>query len=245
MASNGSDARRAVVGLTTYLQRTRSGPWDVEASFLPRTYLDSVLAAGGLPVLLPPQDSGPTGVGKILGRLDALVLTGGGDVDPARYGSGRHQESDDPDCLRDTWELTLVAAALQRRLPFLAICRGAQLVNVALGGTLFQHLPDRLGHTDHRHRPAMFSDTQIRAAPRSRLAAIRGEAFLGRCSHHQGIDRLGRGLVVSATCDDGTIEAVEVAAHPFGLAVQWHPEESSEDVDLFAALVAAARGEVT
>ncbi|MGH1563911.1 gamma-glutamyl-gamma-aminobutyrate hydrolase family protein [Mumia sp. DW29H23] len=227
-----------MIGLTTYLEQSVTGVWDVQASFLPRIYLDGVTRAGGVVILLPPQPA--DGADRVLDGLDGLVLTGGKDVDPASYGQEPHPLTDDPRRDRDAWERALVDGALARELPVLGICRGAQVLNVALGGTLHQHVPDVVGHPRHQLGDAVFSTTTAHVVPGTRLAGIVGDAVDGQCYHHQGLDRLGDGLVVSARADDGTVEAVEMPAAPFVVAVQWHPEETLDDLRLFAALVAAA-----
>lgn len=168
------------------------------------------------------------------------MLTGGVDVDPGLYGQERHPETDVPQPVRDEWEVALLRGALDRGLPFLAICRGAQVLNVALGGTLVQHVPDVVGHASHRHGEAVFTANDVRIDPGSRLAALVGETLPGQCYHHQAIDVLGAGLVVTARDAEGVIEAVELPGHPFGIAVQWHPEESLDDLRLFSAVVEAA-----
>lgn len=241
---SGSDSPRdpaPVVGLTTYRQQTRSGVWDVPASFLPAVYIEGVTRAGGIATLLPPQPVDDDIAGRVVECLDGLVLTGGKDVDPALYGQDPHSATDDPAGSRDAWEVTLLRAALHRRIPVLGICRGAQVLNVALGGTLHQHLPDVIGHTRHQQGNAVFSTSEVRIVAGSRLAGLIGTDTRVQCYHHQGIDRLGDGLVVSATDIDGVVEAVELPGGDFVLAVQWHPEETLDDLRVFAGLVAAAR----
>jgi putative glutamine amidotransferase len=175
--------------------------------------------------------------------LDGLIITGGRDVVPASYGQDRHPATDDPvddNRLRDAWEFALLKGAVRRGIPVLGICRGAQVVNVAFGGTLHQHLPDVLGHTRHQKGNAVFSTSAVRTVPGTRLAALIGESSDAQCYHHQAIDRLGDGLIVSAQDDDGVIEAVEIPGDTWVLAVQWHPEERLDDLRLFAAVVEAA-----
>lgn len=245
MASNGSDpmpARRPVIGLTTYLQQAQSGVWDVVACFLPEQYLDGVVRAGGVGLLLPPQPVDEEVVDAVLDSLDGLVLTGGLDVDPSRYGQAPHHETDTPQPARDAWETALAIGAIERDLPVLGICRGAQVLNVALGGSLHQHVPDVVGHGGHRHGNAVFTANHVTTEPGTQLASLIGATLPGQCYHHQSIDRVGDGLVVSARDVEGVIEAVELPGHPFALGVQWHPEESLDDLRLFAGLVSAARG---
>lgn len=233
-----------MLGLTTYLQQAQTGVWDVQASFLPAVYLQGVNQAGGTAVLLPPQQADVAD--RVLDGLDGLIITGGRDVDPAAYGRPAHPSTDQPATDRDAWEFALLRRALQRRLPVLGICRGAQVLNVVLGGTLHQHLPDVLGHSRHQQGNAVFTTSAVRTVPGTTLAGLIGESTDAQCYHHQGIDRLGTGLVVSALdITDRTVEAVELdpAVYPgqFGLAVQWHPEERLDDLRLFAAAVHAAR----
>jgi putative glutamine amidotransferase len=235
VASNGSDA--PLVGLTTYQEPARFGVWDTEAALLPRTYVDAIARSGAAPVLLPPQAGArvpPT-------ALDGLVLTGGADVDPARYGqaAGAHTQAPRPD--RDAGEFALLEAALAAGLPVLAVCRGMQVLNVALGGTLTQHLPDVVGHAEHSPAPAVYGTVRVTLAPGSRAAAILGAEAKVRCYHHQAVDEVAAGLVVTGRAEDGTVEAVELPGPAFVLGVQWHPETDPDDDRLFRALVDAAR----
>ena len=239
MASNASRPP-VVVGLTTYLQQAQTGVWDVRASFLPAVYVDGVTSAGGTVVLLPPQPVDDAVVARVLDGLDGLVITGGRDVDPATYGQAPHPSTDEPARDRDAWELALVRAALARRLPLLGICRGAQVLNVALGGTLHQHLPDVVGHYQHQLGNAVFSTSSIQTVPGTRLAALIGTATDAQCYHHQAIAELGTGLIASAWDPDGVVEAIETLGEAFVLAVQWHPEERLDDLRLFAGVVEAA-----
>jgi putative glutamine amidotransferase len=233
--------RPPLIGLTTYLDQAQTGVWDVRASFLPAVYFQGVTAAGGVAMLLPPQPVDPDIAERVLDGLDGLVITGGKDVDPAAYGQAPHPATDEPGRQRDAWEFTLLGAALKRELPVLGICRGAQVLNVALGGTLHQHLPDVLGHSGHRAGNAVFNTLPVRTVPGTRLAVLVGESVDVRCYHHQAIAELSEGLIVSAWDTDGVIEAVELPGNGFALAVQWHPEESLQDLRLFAAIVDAAR----
>ena len=244
---NASSPYRPLIGLTTYLQQAQTGVWDVRASFLPAIYFEGVGLAGGTSILLPPQQVDDAIADHVIARLDGLIITGGRDVDPEAYGSERHPATDEPvpdSRTRDAFEFTLLQAALRRGLPVLGICRGAQVLNVALGGTLHQHLPDVVGHTRHQQGNAVFSTSSITTTPGTRVAALVGPSTDAQCYHHQAIDRLGEGLIVSASGADGVIEAVEIdrSRHPdrWVVAVQWHPEERLDDLRLFAGLVDAA-----
>ena len=238
---NASSDIRPIIGLTTYLQQAQTGVWDVHASFLPGIYIEGVTLAGGIATLLPPQPVDADIAGRVLDGLDALIITGGKDVDPASYGHQPHPSTDEPARDRDAWEFALLAGALRRRMPVLGICRGAQVLNVALGGTLHQHLPDVIGHIRHQQGNAEFYTSTVRTVAGSRLAGLIGETSDAQCYHHQAIDRLGDGLMVSARDADGVIEAVEMRGDDFVLAVQWHPEETLDDLRLFAGVVQAAR----
>ena len=215
--------------------------WDVRASFLPQVYFDAVTKSGGIAVLLPPQPADDEIVASVLATLDGIILTGGKDVDPARYGQAPHPSTDEPRLDRDAWEDALLAGAIERELPFLGICRGAQVLNVALGGTLIQHLPDVIGTTRYNLGGGAFNEVDVAVAPETELASLIGDGVSAKVYHHQAIDRVADGLTVSARTEDGIIQAVELDRVPFGVAVQWHPEESQDDLRLFAGLVDAAR----
>jgi len=235
--------RTPLVGVTTYRQQATWGPWDRMAAVLPAAYADCVAAAGARPLLLPPCD-GPGAAADTaadaVAALDGLVLVGGGDIDPARYGQAPHPETSGVNAPRDESELALLEAALGAGLPVLAICRGMQLLDVHLGGTLVQHVPDVVGHDGHRPAQGCFADVEVTVEPASLLGKILGSSASVRCSHHQAVDRLGEGLVVTARAPDGLAEAVELPDGPFVVGVQWHPEESA-DLRLFEALADAAR----
>ena len=238
---------RPLIGLTTYLQPAQTGVWDVRASFLPAIYFEGVGQAGGISVLLPPQPVDAGIAGRVLDGIDAVIITGGRDVDPAAYGGARHPATDEPSAdsrMRDAFEIALLQGALRRGMPVLGICRGAQVLNVALGGTLHQHLPDVLEHNRHQQGNAVFTTSSVTTVPGTRVESLVGHTTDVQCYHHQGIDRVGEGLIVSATDADGMVEAVEVdpARHPrnWVVAVQWHPEERLDDLRLFAGLVGAA-----
>jgi putative glutamine amidotransferase len=232
---------RPVVGLTSYLERVRTGIWDMPAGYLPADYFEGVISAGGIAVLLPPQPVDPDIVSSVLDSLHALVVTGGYDLDPAAYGQQPHPTTDQPRGDRDVWEFALLRGALDRGLPVLGICRGAQVLNVAFGGTLHQNLPDVLGHSGHRAGNGVFTRLRVQTVAGTRLAALLGQSADAPCYHHQAIDKVGDGLVVSAWDPDGVVEAVELPGDNFALAVQWHPEQALEDLRLFTAIVEAAR----
>jgi putative glutamine amidotransferase len=233
-----------LVGVTTYVADARWGGWERRAAVLPDNYFELVAAAGGRPLLLPPPKdaSGGPGMGaeEVVAILDGLVLTGGGDVAPDAYGEEAVPEVAGVDPVRDESERALLDAALRIDLPVLAICRGCQVLNVHLGGTLHQHLPDEVGHSAHRTAPYVFGDVDVETVAGTRTADLFGDVATVRCSHHQAIDGLGHGLEVTATTSDGVIEAVELPTSRFVLAVQWHPEQSW-DRRPFDALVEAAR----
>jgi anthranilate synthase component 2/putative glutamine amidotransferase len=225
-----------VIGVTTYAEPARWSVWDRPAAVLPLSYVDGIARCGGVPVLLPPLAAGAV---EAVSRLDALVLAGGADVDPDRYGETPHPTTvTRPD--RDAWELAVLAAALDRDLPVLAICRGMQLLNVAAGGTLHQHLPDTGGAASHQPSPGTFGATPVRVRPTGRLAGIIGRSTTVACHHHQSVRRLGDGLQPAAWADDETVEAIEASDHGFVVGVQWHPEENQTADPLFTALIAAA-----
>jgi gamma-glutamyl-gamma-aminobutyrate hydrolase PuuD len=228
--------RRPLIGLTTYLETAAAGVWEAEFALLHQTYVEMVVQAGGVPVLLPPVEGGTV---EAVSALDALVLTGGSDVDPARYGAEPHATTRSRP-FRDEAEVRLLHVALDRDLPVLGVCRGAQLMNVALGGSLTQHLPDDIGHSRHAPAPGVFGPNRVRLAEGSRLAAIVGTDVEVRCHHHQALDRVADGLQVVGWSTDDTVEAIELAGPRFAIGVQWHPEQDATDKRLFDALVEAA-----
>lgn len=226
-----------VIGITTYLERSRFGLWDTPAAVLPHGYLDGVVAAGGVPVLLPPVGAMDA---NVVSRVDGLLVAGGADVDPVHYGATRHAATGPERADRDLAEHTLIEAALANGVPVLGVCRGMQLLNIVLGGTLHQHVPDVFGNTDHLPKPGTFGRVSVKTAPGSRLAAIAGSEVDVHCHHHQSVDLLATGMVPVAWAGDGVVEAVELAGPDFVVGVQWHPEEDGVDRRLFQALVEAA-----
>jgi len=225
---------RPLIALTSYLESAKWNVWDkVPAALLPWTYVQQVIDAGGAPILLPPEAST---VRDVLSKVDGLLLTGGPDVDPARYGQERGPSTQRPRESRDEAELEALAVARELGMPVLAICRGLQLLNVARGGTLHQHLPE------HAPKVAGTYDTnKIRITPGTRLAAALGEEATVLCAHHQAIDRVGDGLEVVAWSPDGVVEGVEDRSGPFLVGIQPHPEELAESLPLFQAFVDACR----
>ncbi|HEY3728716.1 MAG TPA: gamma-glutamyl-gamma-aminobutyrate hydrolase family protein [Solirubrobacteraceae bacterium] len=226
-----------MIGITSYLAQARWGFWDLPAALVPLGYANAVAAAGGRPVLLPPMLDG---VAETLDAVDGLIFCGGPDIDPAVYGQRPGPETAAVSPERDPAELALLRAALDEEVPVLGICRGMQLLNVAYGGTLIQHLPAVVGHDGHRTRPGSFDVHEVVLAPGTRVEAILGERAEGCSGHHQGIDAVGDGLTAAGWAADGSVEALEDPEQRFALGVLWHPEEG-EDHRLFAALVEAAR----
>ncbi|WP_328870148.1 gamma-glutamyl-gamma-aminobutyrate hydrolase family protein [Streptomyces sp. NBC_00287] len=225
---------RPLIGVSTYLEAgARWGVWELDAALLPAGYPRLVQRAGGLAALLPPD--APEQAAATVARLDGLVIAGGPDVEPVRYGAERHPRTGPPARERDAWELALIEAALTARLPLLGICRGMQLLNVALGGTLVQHLEG------HAEVVGVFGGHTVKPVPGTLYAGIAPEETSVPTYHHQSVDRLGEGLVPSAHAEDGTLEAVELPGDHWVLGVQWHPE-MGEDVRVMRALVEASVG---
>jgi putative glutamine amidotransferase len=227
--------RRPRIGISTYREHASWGIWQLDAATLPATYVDCVAAAGGIALLLPPTGnasdvSDPSYAAETVAGLDGLVISGGPDVDPARYDEACHETTDAPREQRDAWELALLSAALERDLPVLAICRGAQLLNVLYGGSLIQHVED------HRGGVAVFGSTQVTLDPAALPGSILGPSVTASCYHHQAIARLGEGLAITGRAPDGRIEAVVASDRTFVVGVQWHPEQDRE-LRLFAAFV--------
>ena len=225
---------RPLIGVSSYREQARWGSWDVPCVLLPATYVDAIAAAGGEPVLLPTSAV----TADVVGRLDGLVIAGGADVDPGRYGElpGPHTVGMRPD--RDATEALLIEAALAADLPLLAVCRGMQLLNVVLGGSLVQHVPDLPGARSHDPGPGAYEPHTVAVTRGSQLYSLLGGTD-ANCHHHQALDRLGRDLAVSARAQDVVAEAVERGGARYCVGVQWHPETGS-DRRLFTALVQAA-----
>jgi putative glutamine amidotransferase len=239
IASAASATPPPRAGLTTYREPASWGVWDEPADLLPATYADSVAAAGAVPVLLPPVEvDAPASVEAALDGLHGLVLTGGPDVDPARYRAARDPRTGPARTRRDGWEIALTRAALDRDMPVLAICRGVQVLNVALGGNLHQHLPDAVGHDGHSPVVGVHGRHGVRLAAGTRIGDLLGPDATVATYHHQAIDRLGSGLVATGWAPDGTIEAVEIDGASWVVGVQWHPEVH-DGAALFAGFRAA------
>jgi len=217
----------------------------VQASFLPVVYIDAVTKAGGLAVVLPPQEPVDADIAaQVVDGLDGLIVTGGGDVAPERYGAERHDKTDPLNAMRDAWEDSLLAAAIDLELPFLGICRGLQVLNITRGGTLVQHLPDVVGDDRYNKGGGNFSSNRVAVDSGTELSGLLGgdPELVVKSYHHQAVQDVGAGLRVTARSGDGTIQALELEGVPFGVAVQWHPEEdAAEDVRLFAGLIEAAK----
>lgn len=230
---------RPLIGITSYSEpEVRWGAWNVPAALIPLTYVRAVEGAGGRPLIVPPSDDA---IAETLDVLDGLVFSGGSDLDPELYGQDTHPETNGVREERDRGELALLVAALERDLPVLAICRGSQVLNVALGGDLVQHLPEIVGHEQHKHTPGVFGDHEVDVRTDSTVGRLLGERAPVKSHHHQGFGRVGDGLVESAwAAEDGTLEAVEDPARRFTVGVLWHPE-AGEDAALFRALVAEAQ----
>jgi putative glutamine amidotransferase len=233
-------SRKPIIGITTYAQNARWGAWDLPAALIPLDYVTAVERAGGRPVLIPPTDD----VDDVLDILDGVIFSGGADIGPETYGAEPHPETDEPQTRRDRAEMALLEAALERDIPTLAICRGFELLNVVRGGDLVQHLPDTVGDAKHREVRGVFSQHPVEVKAGTQLAALLGAHQPAvKSSHHQGVGRVGDGLIETAWAEDGTLEALEDPSRRFALGVLWHPE-AGEDLRLFEALVDEARAYV-
>jgi putative glutamine amidotransferase len=232
--------RRPTIGITASTEKVSYGPWkEVPAVMSPERYVRAVQRAGGRALLLPPDPEDARDPSEILGLIDALLLTGGaGDLDPDLYGQERHPETGPVHEERDAYELALACAVLEHEVPTLGVCRGMQILNLAYGGTIEQHLPDAVGHEEHRHTPGTFADHEVRLEPGSLAARAAGtEITAVKSHHHQGVREIGDGLRVTgwSTTDD-LVEALEDPGRKFMLGVLWHPEED-EKSQLIKALV--------
>jgi gamma-glutamyl-gamma-aminobutyrate hydrolase PuuD len=225
---------RPLIGITTYVEPASWGHWQLEAALVPYDYVRAVERAGGRAVLIPPDDDG---IDEVLDAVDGLIFSGGNDLTPDSYGAEADPATNGTNPARDRGELALLTAALERDLPVLAICRGVEVLNVVRGGDLVQHLPDVVGHEEHRSVVGEFSDHAVRVDPSSRIERVSGEV---KSHHHQGLGRIGDGLREVAWAEDGIVEAVEDPDKPFVVGVLWHPE-AGEDQRLFEQLVEAAR----
>jgi len=226
---------KPVVGITTYLTPAAWGAWQLDAALVPAAYVRAVTRAGGVPLLVPPGAA----YEETLDSVDGLIFSGGSDLDPELYGEDAHPETDGWVRERDDFELGLMQAALARDMPLLAICRGSQVLNVALGGDLEQHVPDRVETNVHKETPGVFADHDVAILPGTKLSSLVGERADVKSHHHQGYGELGTGLREAARAPDGTVEALEDPTRRFTLGVLWHPEEG-EDLALFEALVREA-----
>jgi putative glutamine amidotransferase len=239
----GCGVRRPVIGICAAIERARWGAWDQDAALLPLSYMQAVQRAGGIALIVPPDEALLDDAADVLDLFDGLMLAGGADIDPASYGREAQPETTDTVRERDNWEIALTRAAIERDVPVLGICRGMQLINVACGGTLVQHLPDHLGHEEHRRVLGSFEgadhDVQLtEGSLAAHAAAERDHAT--KSHHHQGVDDLGDGLVVSgfSTLDE-LPEAIEAPDRRYVLGVQWHPEVDPAS-NVIASFVAAA-----
>lgn len=219
------------VGVTCNLEVVKYGLWTEPAAMVPMTYVRAIARAGGRPLLVAPSPADLADPSELLDLLDGVLVTGGADVDPAAYGEQPHAETEPVTADRDAFELALVRAAAERDMPCLGVCRGMQVVNVAYGGALEQHLADRLEHDIHRGDGGEFADHRVEVEPGSLAALAAGATRVAvKSYHHQGVARVGDGLRVSARAEgDGTVEAVEDAGRRFVLGVLWHPEEDEAD----------------
>jgi putative glutamine amidotransferase len=228
---------KPVVGITTYVEAAAWGAWQLDAALIPYDYVRALERAGARVLLVPPSDDA---VEETLDALDGLLLSGGADLDPKTYDAQPHPETNGIRPDRDRAELALLEGALVRDMPVLAVCRGVQVMNVARGGDLVQHLPDVVGNESHREVKGAFSEHGVRIAEDSRLGSVLGERAPVKSSHHQGLGRVGDGLREAAWAEDGTLEALEDPERRFAVGVLWHPE-AGEDMKLFEALVAESR----
>ena len=231
-----------LIGISAATERVSWGAWrDIQVDMAPHNYARAVREAGGIAVVLPPDEGLVADPGPLLDRLDGLMLAGGADIDPGAYGAEPHPETRRTWPERDRFEIALARAALERDMPLLGICRGLEVLNVACGGTLSQHLPDLVGTERHRPVQGQFVKHDVKLEPGSLAARVVGAERTEAVSHHhQGIGELGDGLVATGWADDDVIEAIEIPARDFAVAVLWHPEEDIQS-RVVGALVDVAR----
>jgi putative glutamine amidotransferase len=234
----GAPGTRPVIGLSTYREEAAWGVWRQRADVLHAEYADAIVAAGGVPVLLPPASGSLASARAVVSRLDGLVISGGADVDPSRYGDEPHERTTAWREDRDAWELALLSAADEIQLPVLGVCRGMQLMAVAAGGALDQHTPDVVGHEEHSPGADVFGRLKVRTLEGSRVRDAEGESVEALCHHHQSV-RSHPGFRATAWSPDEIVEAMEAPGARFYMGVQWHPE-MGRDIALFSALVDAA-----
>jgi putative glutamine amidotransferase len=234
-----------VIGVTAGLEEARWRAWHEVALLSPRNYTLAVQRAGAIALLLSPDAAVAASPDPLLALLDGLIISGGSDLNPSTYGARPHERTAPGSPERDGFELSLVRAALERDLPLLGICRGMEVMNVALGGTLVQHLPEAVGSERHSHTPGTFSDHEVRLESDSLAARAAGaERLAVKSHHHQALDRIGRGLVPTGwAVPDEVVEAVEVPDRSFALGVLWHPEEQVSDAVIGTFVDVSARAE--
>jgi putative glutamine amidotransferase len=229
---------RPVIGICAAIETAQWAAWEVVVNLSPRTYSLAVQRAGGIALILPPDDVVAESPDELLDLIDALILAGGSDIDPASYGAKPHPETRGSWPERDRFEIALGTRALERDMPVLGICRGMEMLNVIQGGTLIQHVP---GIELHRHTPGVFTDHRVRLEPRSLTERVVGaEHTEVKSAHHQGVEVLGDGVVASGWADDGLVEAIELPDRDFAVGVLWHPEED-EQSRVVGSLVEEAR----
>jgi putative glutamine amidotransferase len=226
-----------LIGITTYVEPAQWGAWELPSALIPYMYVQAIERAGGRALLVPPSTEA---IEETLDALDGLLFSGGSDLDPTTYDQDSHPETTGTRPERDRGELALLGAALARDMPVLAVCRGSQVLNVARGGDLVQHLPEVIGDERHKHTPGVFADHDVKVEAESTLGGLLGERAPVESHHHQGYGRIGEGLREVAWADDGTVEALEDPDMRFAVGVLWHPE-AGEDRALFEALVEQAR----
>jgi putative glutamine amidotransferase len=227
---------KPVIGITSYAEEVTWGAWVEEAALVPLSYVRAIERAGGRPLVIPPSEGA---IEETLSVLDGILFSGGSDLDPALYDAEAHPETQGVHEARDRAEMALLGAALERDMPVLAVCRGSQVLNVARGGDLVQHLPEVLGHEEHKHTPGEYSDHDVTLKPDTCVGGILGDRAPVKSHHHQGFGRIGEGLREAGYAEDGTVEALEDPSKRFAVGVLWHPEEG-EDMALFEALVEQA-----